>query len=62
MSYKGAYQPTTAGWSEPRDEEVTLSSFVAPLLLFLVIIFTGMGMIPMAMTTKGDTVNVNGLP
>ena len=54
-SYKGAYQPTTAGWAaEPRDEEVTFSSFMAPLLLFLVIIFTTMGMIPMAMTTKGE--------
>ncbi|KAF0288905.1 hypothetical protein FJT64_012793 [Amphibalanus amphitrite] len=58
-SYKGAYQPTTTGWADPQDEEVTLSSFVAPLLLVLVIIFTAMGMIPMAMTTK-DWANSDG--
>ncbi|XP_037074275.1 uncharacterized protein LOC119095529 [Pollicipes pollicipes] len=58
-SYKAAYRPTTGGWSENQDEGESLSSFVAPLMLFLVIIFTLMGMIPMAMTTK-DWANSQG--
>jgi len=56
--YKAAYRPTTQSWQDQQDE-VTLSSFVAPLLLVLIIIFTLMGMIPMAMTTK-DWANSQG--
>jgi len=47
-TYKSAYSPA-GGWQD--QEEVVLSSFLAPLLLLLVIICTIMGMIPMAMTT-----------